>query len=81
MCLVEVVSKCGRDTVEFLQLETVMASKFEFSKEMWVALSLSLVYIPTPRLPDGSKSALFVSKLTWSIYLGIDIMAKSIGCL
>ena len=46
-----------------------------------MALSLSLVYIPIPRLPDGLKSALFGSKLTWSIYSGMDILAKSIGCL
>ena len=46
-----------------------------------MALSLLLVYIPIPRLPDGPKPVLFGSKLTWSIYSGIDIMAKSIGCL
>ena len=46
-----------------------------------MALSLSLVYIHIPRLPDVPKSALFGSKLTWSIYSGIDILARSIGCL
>ena len=40
-----------------------------------MALSLSLVSIPIPHLPDVPKSALFGSKLTW-----IDILAKSIGC-
>ena len=46
-----------------------------------MALSLSLVYIPIPRLPDVPKSAIFSSKLTWSVYSGMDIVAKSIGCL
>ena len=55
------------------------SSKFEFSKEILVALRLSLVYIPIPRIPDVPKSALFGSKLTLSIiYSGMDILAKSI---
>ena len=45
-----------------------------------MALSLSLVYIPIPHLPDASKSTLFGSKLTWSVYSGMDILAMSIGC-
>ena len=46
-----------------------------------MALSLSLVYIPIPRLPDVPKFAIFISKLAWSVYSGMDILAKSIGCL
>ena len=46
-----------------------------------MALSLSLVYIPIHRLPDVPKFAIFSSKLTWSVYPGMDILAKSIGCL
>ena len=36
------------------------------------------MYIPIPRLPDVPKSALFGSQLTWSVYSGMDILAKSI---
>ena len=38
------------------------------------------MYISTPRLPDGPKSALLGSKLTWSIYPGMDILGKPVGC-
>ena len=48
---------------------------------MLAALSLSLVYIPILRVPDGPKSAPFGPKLIWSIYAGMYIMAKLIGCL
>ena len=39
------------------------------------------MYIPIPRLPDVPKSAIFSSKLTWSVYSEMDIVAKTIGFL
>ena len=39
------------------------------------------MYIPIPCLPDVPKSAIFSSKLTWSVYSWMVIVAKSIGCL